>query len=130
MYGFAEADGRLMFTQLLAVNGVGPGGVALADSKLGWLDAPSPSHRLWRPGLAQGYNRGGAQNCPASARELARQNLTEVRRAWPRSRMPPTMALVSLGYTSGQATVAVAGLPDDVTDDAERIVGTMRAPKR
>ncbi len=128
LYGFAALDGRLMFTQLLAVNGVGPK-VALQILSSAGLTRLRQAIASGDPALLKGITGVGPKTAQRVLVELRGKISTEVPGLAPVTDAA-YQALVSLGYTSGQATAAVAGLPDDVTDDAERIKLALRAPKR
>jgi Holliday junction DNA helicase RuvA len=128
LYGFSSLDARLMFVQLLAVNGVGPK-VALQILSSAGLTRLRQAIASGDPALLKGITGVGPKTAQRVLVELRGKISAEIPGLAPVTDSA-YQALVSLGYTSAQATAAVVDLPSDVTDEAERIKLALRAPKK
>lgn len=133
LYGFATAEDRDMFEQLLSVGGVGPRvGLAL----LSGLTA----QQLYEAVLTEDVTR--LTQAPGVGRKLAARLVLELRARFEKmaplsgvASAAPTSpgnmraqvieALTGLGYTPAQAAAAVRTLPDDATGTLEDLL--MRA---
>ncbi len=133
LYGFATAEDRDMFEQLLTITGVGPrAGVAL----LSGLTAQG----LYEAVLNEDVNR--LTMAPGVGKKLAARVVLELRPRFekmtlpgaaeltgaPVGRQPANVraqvieALTGLGYSTAQAAAAVRGLPDDAGGSIEDLI--------
>ncbi|MGZ3637095.1 MAG: Holliday junction branch migration protein RuvA [Ktedonobacterales bacterium] len=131
LYGFATAEDRDMFEQVIAVGGVGPRtGLAL----LSGLSAEGLREAV----VLEDVNR--LSSAPGVGKKLAARLVLELRprfekmaplsptRAVAASATPGSMrtqvveALTGLGYTPSQATAAVRSLPDDANGSLEDLI--------
>lgn len=128
LYGFSQLEARQMFVQLLAVNGIGPK-VALQILSAAGIMRLRQAIASGDPALLKGISGVGPKTAQRVIVELRGKVSAEIPGLAPVAD-PAYQALVSLGYTSAQATAAVAELPQDVTDEAERIKLALRAPKK
>jgi holliday junction DNA helicase RuvA len=131
LYGFATAEDRDMFEQVIAVGGVGPRtGLAL----LSGLSAEGLREAV----VLEDVNR--LSSAPGVGKKLAARLVLELRPRFEKmaplgpagvtaaSASPGSMrtqvveALTGLGYTPSQATAAVRGLPDDASGSLEDLI--------
>ena len=119
LYGFRELSSKQLYAQLIGVNGVGPKMAMQILSAAG-------EHRLRQaiasgdPALLKGVSGVGPKT--ASRVILDLRGKVEVGAVGLAPVADSTyQALVALGYTPGQASEAVAALPDDVIDEQQRI---------
>ncbi|HEX8035263.1 MAG TPA: Holliday junction branch migration protein RuvA [Ktedonobacterales bacterium] len=131
LYGFATAEDRDMFEQVIAVGGVGPRtGLAL----LSGLSAEGLREAV----ILEDINRLSA--APGVGKKLAARLVLELRPRFEKmaplsptgavaaSASPGSMrtqvveALTGLGYTPSQATAAVRSLPDDANGSLEDLI--------
>jgi holliday junction DNA helicase RuvA len=111
LYGFADADERDLFVQLLSVNGVGPK-VALA------VVSGSSAGELRRAIVTEDVAR--FQAIPGIGRKTAERIVLELKEKLASAAVAPEGrgdfiardALVELGYTIGDAERALAGVDD------------------
>jgi Holliday junction DNA helicase RuvA len=127
LFGFSELAGRQLFTQLIGVNGVGPKLAmqilsAAGESRLRQAIASGD------PALLKGITGVGPKTAQRVILDL-RGKVEEGAVGLAPVGDSTYQALVSLGYTPAQATQAVANLPDDVTDEQERIKLALKAKK-
>jgi Holliday junction DNA helicase RuvA len=127
LFGFSELAGRQLFTQLIGVNGVGP--------KLAMQILSAAGETRLRQAIASGdpaLLKGITGVGPKTAQRVILDLRGKVEEG--AVGLAPVgdstyQALVSLGYTPAQATQAVANLPEDVTDEQERIKLALKAKK-
>ncbi len=119
LYGFRELTSRQLFVQLLGVNGVGP--------KLAMQILSSAGETRLRqaiasgdPALLKGVSGVGTKTAQRVILDL-RGKVEEGAAGLAPVADSTYQALVALGYTPAQATAAVNALPDDVTDEQERV---------
>jgi Holliday junction DNA helicase RuvA len=132
LYGFATANDREVFEQLLAVGGVGPRiGVALLStmSAAGLRDAVL-AEDLARLSLAPGVGKKLAARLvlelrPRFERMGAAEGAPVVTAGGAGSRAAVVDALTSLGYPPTEAAAAARTLPEDATGSLEDLI--MRA---
>lgn len=123
LYGFAKRESKIFFTQLLSISGIGPK-VALAVISSSSLDRLQQAVMAGDPQVLRGVAGVGTKTAERIIVEL-RGKLGQ-----PSPGAAVTnetyQALVGLGYSSAQAAAAVADLPAEVTDSAERIKLALR----
>ena len=119
LYGFREIASKQLFVQLLGISGVGP---KLAMQIL----SAAGENRLRQaiasgdPALLKGITGVGSKTAQRVMVEL-RGKVEEGSMGFAPVSDPTYQALVSLGYTSAQASAALATLPADLTDDQARL---------
>ena len=118
LYGFSELSKKQLFVELLSVGGVGPKG-ALSILSAAGEDRLRQAVSLGDPELLRGITGVG----PKTAQRIVIELKGKVASG---SLTAPVsdatyQALVGLGYTQGQASAAVAAIPDSVTADQDRI---------
>jgi Holliday junction DNA helicase RuvA len=119
LYGFSTLASRQLYSQLIGVNGVGP--------KLAMQILSSAGETRLRQAIASGdpaLLKGISGVGPKTAQRVILDLRGKVEEG--SVLLAPVsdstyQALVALGYTPAQASAAVAALPDDVTDEQERI---------
>jgi Holliday junction DNA helicase RuvA len=129
LYGFASADDRDLFEQLLAVGGVGPRtGVALLSN----MSADAFREAV----LAEDVQR--LTLAPGVGKKLAARLVLELRPRFEKlapigagaqgssapgaSRAAVVEALTTLGYTPAEAAAAARALPEDATGSLEDLI--------
>jgi Holliday junction DNA helicase RuvA len=129
LYGFAEAEERELFVQLLSVNGVGPK-VALA------IVSGSPAADLRRAIVLEDTAR--FQSIPGIGKKTAERIVLELKEkiseeptpiAVPSSTQPHLVArdaLVELGYSLGEAELALARVDPELPPE-ERVREALKA---
>ena len=122
LYGFAQAEARDLFTQLLGVSGVGP------KVALGVMSA-APIERL-KQTIAAGdadLLKGVAGVGKKTAERVVIELRSKVGAAGSASSADPAyQALVGLGYSAADAAAAVGQLPSDLTDEQARIKAALK----
>jgi Holliday junction DNA helicase RuvA len=124
LYGFSEVTAKQLFGQLLGVNGVGP------KVAMGILSAAGES-RLRQaiasgdPDLLKGVSGVGPKTAQRVIMDL-RGKVEEGAIGLAPVSDSTYQALVALGYTSSQATNAVAQIPEDITDEQARIKAALK----
>lgn len=124
LFGFAELSSKLLFAQLLGVQGVGP------KVAMGILSAAG-ENRLRQaiasgdPALLKGISGVGPKTAQRVILDL-RGKVEEGAVGLAPVSDSTYQALVALGYTPSQATAAVNAIPDDITGDAERVKAALR----
>jgi holliday junction DNA helicase RuvA len=122
LYGFRDLGSRQLFVQLISISGVGPK-VALAILSSAGEMRLRQAITSGDPALLRGISGVGPKTAQRVVLELRCK--VELGGLDASGFAPVTdaayQALVALGYTSAQASAAVAGLPADVTDDQARI---------
>jgi len=121
LFGFREPETRQFFTRLISINGVGPK-VALAILSATSLDNLKQAIATGDPDMLRGVAGVGAKTAQRVILEL-KGKLDQTTDAMGDETY---QALVGLGYTSAQAAGAVAKLPTDVKDSAERVKLALR----
>lgn len=116
LYGFRSAEAKQFFGRLLSINGVGPK-VALAILSAASLDKLKQAIATGDPDMLRGVAGVGAKTAQRVILELK----GKIDQTTANFGDETYQALVGLGYTSAQAAQAVAGLPTDVKDSAERV---------
>lgn len=116
LYGFREPESRQFFTRLIGINGIGPK-VALAILSATSLDNLKQAIATGDPDLLRGVAGVGAKTAQRVILELKGKLDQTVENSGDET----YQALVGLGYTPAQAAGAVAKLPSDVKDSAERV---------
>lgn len=119
LYAFRELSGRQLFTQLIGVNGVGPK-VALAILSSAGEQRLRQAIVSGDPALLKGVSGVGPKTAQRVILDL-RGKVEEGAVGLAPVADSTYQALVALGYSSAQATEAVATLPADVTDEQARI---------
>jgi Holliday junction DNA helicase RuvA len=119
LYGFTTIAAKQLYAQLIGVNGVGP--------KLAMQILSSAGESRLRqaiasgdPALLKGISGVGPKTASRVILDL-RGKVEEGAVGLAPVTDSTYQALVALGYTPAQATQAVTALPDDVTDEQERI---------
>jgi Holliday junction DNA helicase RuvA len=117
LYGFSELAAKAFFTQLLGVTGVGPK-AAMSILSSTSLQRLHQAVSAGDPDLLKGVSGVG--------KKTAERIMVELRGKVTASGVPTIedstyQALVGLGYSPDQAASAVAKLPAEVTDEAQRI---------
>jgi Holliday junction DNA helicase RuvA len=116
LYGFREPGAKQFFAKLLTISGVGPK-VAMAVLATATLERLQQAVASGDPDLLRGVSGVGAKTAQRIIIEL-KGKINES----PGMVADETyQALVSLGYSNNQAAEAVAALPADVKDPAERV---------
>ena len=124
LYGFIRLSSKQLFAQLLSVNGVGP------KVAMGILSSAGES-RLRQaiasgdPDLLKGVSGVGPKTAQRVIMDL-RGKVEEGAVGFAPVSDSTYQALVALGYTSAQASSAVAQIPDDITDDQARIKAALK----
>lgn len=116
LYGFRQAESKQFFSKLLTISGIGPK-VALAVLGTTSLDNLKQAIATGDPELLRGVAGVGTKTAQRIIVEL-RGKIDQSAGA---SSDETYQALVSLGYSSNQAAQAVAELPPEVSDAAERV---------
>jgi holliday junction DNA helicase RuvA len=124
LYGFSELSSKHLFTQLIGVSGVGPKMAmqllsAAGESRLRQAIAAGD------PALLKGITGVGPKTAQRVIVDL-RGKVEEGIAGLAPVADPAYQALVSLGYTPGQATTAVANIPTDITDDQARVKAALK----
>ena len=125
LYGFSQPEAKRMYELLLGVNGVGPK-VALAILSAASVERLQRAITAGDPELLRGVAGVGKKTAERVMLEL-RGKLDGGAVSAAATHDPAYQALVALGYTPTQAAEAVAGLPDDVTGEQERIKQALKA---
>lgn len=116
LYGFRDAESRQFFAKLLSISGVGPK-VALAVLSTATIDKLKQAIATGNPDLLRGISGVGTKTAQRIIVELkGKITLPDVGGG-----DETYQALVGLGYSGQQAAEAVAALPTDITDSAERV---------
>jgi holliday junction DNA helicase RuvA len=128
LFGFAELGSKQLYTQLIGVQGVGP--------KLAMQILSAAGERRLRqaiasgdPALLKGITGVGPKTASRVILDL-RGKVEEGAAGLAPVSDSTYQALVALGYTSSQATQAVAAIPDDVTDEQARIKLALKGVQR
>ncbi|HSX48554.1 MAG TPA: Holliday junction branch migration protein RuvA [Candidatus Nanoarchaeia archaeon] len=126
LYGFGELSSKELFVNLLAVNGVGPK-VALAILSAASAEQLRRAVISGDPELLRGVAGVGKKTAERIVIEL-RGKLAGIEGAIPTAVSVDSayQALVGLGYPAAQAAEAIAKLPDDLTNDQDRIKAALK----
>lgn len=124
LYGFVELGSKQLFVQLIGVNGVGPK-VALAILSAAGEQRLRQAIASGDPALLKGITGVGPKTAQRVILDL-RGKVEEGAVGLAPVSDSTYQALVALGYTPGQATEAVNALPDDITDEAERVKAALK----
>ena len=125
LFGFVAISSKLLFAQLLTVQGVGPKGAmsilsAAGENRLRQAIASGD------PALLKGITGVG----PKTAQRVILDLRGKVDEGSASGLAPlgdaTYQALVALGYTPAQATQAVSAIPDTITGDAERVKAALK----
>jgi Holliday junction DNA helicase RuvA len=128
LYAFSELASKQMFVLLLGISGVGPK-LALQILSSAGLTRLRQAIASGDPDLLKGISGVGAKT---ASRVIVELNGKVEQGATGLAPVSDTtyQALVALGYSPAQATKAVSDLPDDVTDDQERLKLALKDVKR
>ena len=124
LYGFSELGSKQLFVQLLSVSGVGPK-VALAILSAAGEKRLRQAISMGDPELLRGVSGVGPKTAQRVIVEL-RGKVEDGAAGLAPVSDSTYQALVALGYTSTQATQAVASLPEGLTDEQERIKAALK----
>ena len=127
LYGFATQEAKLVFEQLLGVSGVGPK-VALAIlSSLG-VSGVSGAVSAGNVAVLQGAPGVGKRMAERLVVELRNKLVTSIETSGILSLESDAAhgALVSLGYSTRQASEVLARIPSDITTDEDKIKFALR----
>ena len=116
LYGFRTAEAKQFFGRLISINGIGPK-VALAILSSTTLDRLKQAIASGDPDLLRGVAGVGAKTAQRVILELKGKLDQMTTDAGDET----YHALTGLGYTNAQAAAAIAGLPTEVKDLAERV---------
>jgi holliday junction DNA helicase RuvA len=132
LYGFSTLSARSLFAQLIGVSGVGPKLAmqilsAAGEARLRQAIASGD------PSLLKGITGVGpktAQRVIVDLRGKVEEGTGPGLMALAPVADPAYQALVSLGYTPGQASAAVASIPADLTDDQARVKAALKGASK
>lgn len=116
LYGFRTAETKQFFVRLIGISGIGPK-VALAILSAASLDNLKQAIATGDPDLLRGVSGVGNKTAQRVILEL-KGKLDQTAES---SGDETYQALVGLGYTPVQAAGAVAKLPAEVKDSAQRV---------
>ncbi len=116
LFGFREPESRQFFAKLLTISGVGPK-VALAVLSAASIDKLKQAIATGDPDMLRGVSGVGNKTAQRIIVELR----GKINQTAGDSGDETYQALVGLGYSGSQAAAAVAELPAEVTDSAERV---------
>ncbi|MBW4060981.1 Holliday junction branch migration protein RuvA [Candidatus Saccharibacteria bacterium] len=124
LFGFSELSSKLLFAQLLTVQGVGPKGAmsilsAAGENRLRQAIASGD------PALLKGISGVGPKTAQRVILDL-RGKVEEGTAGLAPLGDSTYQALVALGYTPAQASAAVAAIPDDIKGDADRVKAALK----
>lgn len=125
LYGFRSGEAKEFFGRLLSISGIGPK-VALAILSSTSLDRLKQAIATGDPDMLRGVAGVGAKTAQRVILEL-KGKLDQMATS---SGDETYQALVGLGYTSAQAAQALADLPGEVTDPAERVKLALKGMSR
>ncbi len=133
LYGFASPGAKQLFMQLLGVGGVGPK-VAMQVMGAASLERLQQAIAAGDVDLFKGVSGVGKKTAERIMVELkGKVEATGVLGigdlAVASSGDPAYQALVGLGYTPAQAAAAVAGIPESVTDEQERVKAALKSAR-
>ena len=126
LYGFGEPEAKVLFEQLLGVNGVGPK-VAMAILSAANLKPLQHAIAAGDPELLRGVSGVGKKTAERVILEL--HGKLEAAAGGAPVNDATYQALVALGYSQQQAAEAAAAVPKDVTDEQERIKRALKLVK-
>lgn len=124
LYGFAEAEAKQLFIQLIGISGIGPK-VALAVLSAASLEQLKQAIVAGDPDLLRGVSGVGKKTAERIVMEL-RGKVEALAGASVSSGDAAYQALVGLGYTGQQAADAVAQIPTDIKGDQDRIKAALK----
>ncbi len=124
LYGFRKLSSKDLFVQLLSVNGVGPKMALTILSSAGEARLRQ-AIMAGDPELLRGVSGVGPKTAQRVILDLRGKVEGGVAGLAPVSDSA-YQALVALGYTPAQATQAVLGIPDDITDEQARVKAALR----
>lgn len=124
LFGFSTLASKLLFAQLLSVQGVGPK-VALNIISSAGENRLRQAIASGDPDLLKGISGVGPKTAQRVILDL-RGKVEEGAVGLAPVSDSTYQALVALGYTPSQATAAVNAIPDTITGDAERVKAALK----